>query len=813
MNGYPSQYISLSEKLKIAPHKKVPDWIIANYNYWSQQASPHIADIDIFQELESVAEGKISTNKYKYIENPFNTDNPDYKRYPARIRNYDIIKPILERYIGERLERPDTQQVYAKNEEVVNEFKVARSQFFEGILQQQFINELNSLGMDTGMDSKEIPGMKDLEDEFILNYTKKRAKYGSESLELLKSQLLLKEKYQKAFYYWLVFGRVYAMKGINYDDVQYSILDPKDVTVIGWNDDSRYAEDAQASIVTKQWSLASIIDNWGPQLIERYGKGIIKQLETRMGSQRLPTSGAVVRNGEFVYTPSGDRYGLENTAMLDVQYINWKSIAKRGILTFINEKGLPDTAIVDDEYRPDPMAGEVNIEWIPENEVWQMIVIADGLTSTNTTFGTNANLNELTGDSEGFAGAIFLEYGPVPVQRNMINNSSICKLPLNGTYFGYDPSIIDSIVKKGISYQELYNIFHYRFELTLAKNKDKLMLFPLGLIPKDKGWTVDTWMYQVHAFSLAFFDETSEKAMAAMQAMKSIDMSLSQYMGQMWEFMQGIRQEWWDSIGMNNQRYGDISSSAGKGTTQQAVYRSSVSTKELNFQFDCFLDQEANGLIDYSKYAWAEGKKGSYITSTGSQVFYDINAEDHATTEYGVFSTSSIEEYDNVQFLKNVLLQPMAQNGTPGSIVTKVIKSNNLAKIEELMEKGEQIQQKLVADQQEQQNETQRYIADSANKMTADSNQVKLDIANIAADSRIEVAKITADSFNAAAGDADGDGIPESDEIMARAYQRQLAREQLQEQKRASLAKEDLARQKVNTSLAVAKENKNKHDN
>ena len=269
-------------------------------------------------------------------------------------------------------------------------------------------------------------------------------------------------------------------------------------------------------------------------------------------------------------------------------------------------------------------------------------------------------------------------------------------------------------------------------EKVINKNKDKLVVMPYGLVPRKKGMDTKTTMYHADATSILWVDETAPNAALAAQMIKTLDMSLGSYIRDVYDLIKGIKQEFWDSIGMNAQRYSDIDQGSGKGTTEQAIIRSAIITYDLNRQMDKLIEKDYTGILDISKLAWRKGKKGKYLLSDGSQAFLELNADEalfHAESEYSVFVRDSTELSEGVQMLKGAINQVAQQTGSLSAIAEVVTNSNPeklkniLGKIEENNKKHEQI---LEQTRGEQQKEIQQMINenDQANR---DADKYKVD--------------------------------------------------------------------------------------
>ncbi len=799
MNAYefPEQMLSTSEKFKLEQGEITPQWFKRNRQYFASCSNKNIDDKIRLEKLYAIADETLIELDYKKTINPLNADKKEFNSMPATLRNYDIIKPIVDRFMGERRKRPNRFEVVPVGVEVVNEVKAKIEENYKTKLTERFLSVLQANGLPLNKSVEETQQVigKQIEDTTLLSYVEEKAKNAYTALNILNQDLRLEDKFQEAYYDYLISGSCYDFKAVFNNNVEYAVVSPLEIDVIGWDETSKFAEDATAIVRTMRWSAASIIDHFNKVLTE-------EQIKTIKGLESGKFSNASI--GSFT---SNSFRGVDGTyreyesGLILVEHIVWKSLTKRGTLTYQSDIGIQKMP-VDDSYILDINNGDISIEWLWENEWYETFVCSNGV---------QERLNE---------DVIYLHYGVGDVQRTMLDNTSKCKLPYNGIKRGYRRNTIVSPVKTGLAYQELINILHYRFDLALSRSYDKLMLFPIGLIPSIKGWDTERWMYSVRAFSIAFFDETKTNASVAIQGMKEIDMSLGNYMKDMWGLIQTVKQEYWDAVGFNAQRYGDINSSSGKALTEQAILQSNSSTYDMISQFEGFRETSLNALYDYSRFAWIDGKKGAYYTSQTAAVCYEIDGLEHASTEFGIFVVNPAQEEEKLQFYKQNILQPLAQNGNQPDLIADIIDTDNFSKLKELARRARKINEDYEMAKQQQINDSSQQVANMQLEAKQLEQQTQLEIAHLKAETEIEKALIMADSFNAKEGDSDGDGISESNEIIDRHLERiqerrTLANKQYNEDRKTAQADKKMAleEKKLQTQLQIAKENKNKHDN
>ncbi|MEI4896492.1 hypothetical protein Q8G71_34940, partial [Klebsiella pneumoniae] len=76
------------------------------------------ADFNV-EEKFNILLGNIPREYYRKTLNPYNEKDENLTRFPATMRNYDMMKGIIRRYIGEYIKNPHDFIVGANNPEVV----------------------------------------------------------------------------------------------------------------------------------------------------------------------------------------------------------------------------------------------------------------------------------------------------------------------------------------------------------------------------------------------------------------------------------------------------------------------------------------------------------------------------------------------------------------------------------------------------------------------------------------------------------------------------------------------------------------------
>lgn len=709
---------SILPKQKISKAEKTPDWFKSNVEYRIEQSNFWSTDRWEMIMLYKAATGDLDPSAYKYVLNPYNTPTENLTNYPANMRNVDIISPIIDSYLGEKANKPFNHTVIVSNPNSDNKVKEMQDSEFLRVLAQRYVNDLNASGIETGVPTKEPPSIESILKKYNVDNSDKRAMFGQEALDYIKYHLNLKDKYQEAFYDWLVTGRVFSYKDVYKDDLLHEICPPLEI----WHGTTRTGmiEDADWVVRRTRFNLPSCIDRFHEVLKPTE----IEALEEKF---RNGNTGTTVNTTFTTGTPVIDKAANAPPAsstnimkdLIDVWHCVWKGYKKVGILKYIDELGQEQEMEVSEDYTLDLNNGDISIEWVYNSVVYEAYKIGDDL---------------------------YKYTREVLVQRNQLSNSSVVKLPYNGRVGYNERNVVNSVVKKLLNYQALYNIYHFRRELTLARNKDKFMLMPMGLLPSEFGSDaagMSRYLQFVEATSWAFFDETKPNAISVLQAIKAIDMSLGNYIEGMTRVIESIKMEAWEAVGMNRQRYGDVNSSDGKSVNEQAIFRSAVITRELNRRFEKFEESDIQGLIDYSKAAWINGKKGMYINSEGEKAFLEVNPEEHLDTDYGIFAVDAEEEMRKLEKGKDYAFGWAQKSSNAASMVIEVLDSNNIATLKSKVKEAEDIEKEYQKSIQDANNQNAQMLQDKKDAIEAAKLQNNIDVALIQAKTSLETAQMS----------------------------------------------------------------------
>ena len=676
---FPLQRVPNSKKKEAEWYAACADWIIAQ-----GQANKDTNELEI---RYSILQGNIPDKFYKKVLNPYNATQEKYKRFPATMRNYDLMKGIIRRYVSEYIKNPHDFVVGANNPEVVlarnaklrQELNVLVQQKIAARIQesyQQFINEGNDPKQFNPQDAIDVEAFVK---EFNENYIDDISEQGQKILNVIQDITEDTLLYSRAYFDFVTFGEAYTYSDVVGNKLVKRVVSPRDAFPI--NTDSIFREDDDMFCERRKMSYQQIVDEFDEYLDDKQREF----LNTYYAKQSVNTPTALSFNIYESYFPDVcKKYSDEdrnlfkntpnmmrdiNTDLYDVWHVVWRGESRSALVTFVNQNGLMDTRIEEDDYVLNADSGDISIEYIYVPQVYEC-----------TRIGTRND-------------AIY-PYGARPIAYNRNG-----KLPYNGINellpgFGRF-SIIDIVTP----YQVFYNIVSYHREMTIAKNKLSILMLAkslLGKVPEDT-------IYKMLADGILLVDDNVDQGMLRAQQVRILQNNIGDYITQLSNLLQEIKTSANEQVDMTPQRYGEIANSAGKGVTEEAVIRGSMGTVILEYMMDCMRERDYNRDLDFTKFAWIDGLDTSYRDMNGNIKYLSLDVNYHVYADYLIKAKNSVKEQDKLRQLQNYAFSA-AQNGD-NMMAIAAIQGDNVAAITKLIKKYQD--EKNAHDEQLQQMEQQ----------------------------------------------------------------------------------------------------------
>jgi hypothetical protein len=693
----PKQRIPLSQKTKKWREECVEAYIDLSKFGVSERRS-------YLKSLYDYYNGVIDEQDYRYVLKPYGKTR---NNFPSKLRNYPIIKPIIDLLLGEKAKRPLNYTVTVTNSDSTSIKEQEKHNTLMQLANQLFEQKV---APEEGAEPPQPP--QQILEEFERTYVDSRALKGQSAINYIMQQQEIRDKFQKGFFHYLVTGEVYSHKGVIRNDPFYEILNPLDIDY-DKDPDLEFVEDGDWAMVRKYAHASTVIDTFGESLSDEQ----ILELEN---PQQTSADSYLLYRAEA----NGSDENIYRNRLIECITVYWKSRKRIGFVTYGDPlTGTDEEMVVEEGFRLSKemksLGAKIRYEWV--NEVWE---------------GTRID------------GRFYIDINPLANQRTSLDNPSKCKIPINGRKYSDVNSDNISLVSLGIPYQLNYNIFKYRMELAIARSKDIIAQFDINMIPKK--WDMDKFMYFVEGTGIAWVDYNKEGIQLSPQHQSVLDMSIKtidQYLA----LLESIQLEWEKISGVNRQRQGGIGPYEGKAASQQAIVQSSHITEDLFRKFSRFEQRELQGLLDYSKDAWVNGKKGMYVMPDTTMQMFDITSMELMESEFGIFVSDSGRDQDKLEQAR-AIGQSMVQAGIPSSTVLDMFDTENFIGLKDKIRKAEKAQEELQQKQQEaQQKQQEQQMQMEQQKMQQEElskdkdRQVDIEKALIAAESKDQTGKMQLD--------------------------------------------------------------------
>lgn len=753
-----------------------------------------------------ILRGDIPNSFYKKTLNPYNATNEKYQRFPATMRNLDIMSDIIRRYVSEYFKGVHEFIVGANNPDIVINKNAKLKEKIGELAQQAFQQEFEKAyqqavqqAQQQGQDPNTVNPQDSMPDpeQFIKDFNEKyiddESKQGQDMLDYIRSITQDNIIYLSAFFNFVSLGECYS-----YCDIRGSKIVKENVPVLEAYpipNGNYFVEDHDMFARKMMLSYQQIMDMFEDNLDDK-DKAF---LETYYSQQS--THGGITRltyNQYFeTYPDVCEKFNKEerelfkrdpinvydvNTNLYEVWHVVWRGEAKRGILTYVNELGLTTTRVVDEGYTLNKEAGDISIEWTYEPQVYEGYRIGTRYT------------------------AIY------PIKARPIAFNREGKLPYNGIMEVLPIMGKFSIIKLITPYQIMRNIFAYHREMVIAKNKMLILLLPESLIASN----TEDKIYKMAADGVLLVDDTEDANSQKMANIRLLNANLGSYITELTNLMEATKLEAREMVDMNVQRYGDIAQSAGAATTQEAITRSSMGMVILVQMFDEFRKADYNRDLDYCKLAYIDGLDTSYWNELGQKKYISLDVDTFINSDYSTTVRNDSKELDKVQQLRQWAFSA-AQNGDL-DMALAAITGDNVSQIKATVQKFTEL--KRQHEEQMQQTEQmlkQEEIQNKLREIEAKGEQDRL-TEQLKYQYELQLKYIDVDmSLLGQEGTDDGSekrlaALAEQNKTNIEQQKLQLAREQMYADSYSKAADRQVKREDIKTKLQIAKTNKNKYD-
>ena len=787
--------------------KETPDWY-ANCIDYIIGAGQNLNDRSDTETKLAILRGDVPYSYYKKVLNPYNSNNEKHRRFPATMRNLDIMNDIVRRYVSEYFKgvhefivsANDPSIVAAKNAKVQEEVSKKAQQAF----QQAFEAKLKQAEEEAAQSGQEVEDIKPEDvvpdmDAFVKDiqekYIDEKTEQGEAVLEYIKSMTKDDIIYLSAYFNFVTLGECYTYADVRNNDIIKENVPVMEAYPIPNNE--YFVEDQDMFARRTMLSYNQILDMFDKELtdkdrafLEKYYNrtsttaGTVKSLYYRDYFEFYPDVCSKFQDEERrLFEKDPINVSENNNTLYEVWHVVWKGQVKKGILTYLDpQSGIETTRIVDETYKFNKALGDLNLEWTWDTQVYEGYRIG------------------------GRYDAIY------PIKCRAIAYNRNGKLPYNGImeilpYMGKF-----SIIKLITPYQIMRNIFAYHREMVIAKNKMLILLLPKSLIESD----AEDILYKMAADGTLLVDDTEDANSQKMANIRMLNANMGDYIRQITDLMEATKLEAREMVDMNAQRYGQIAQSAGASTTQQAVTQSAMGSVIISHMFDELRRSDYNRDMDFAKLAYIDGLNVGFRDTTGVQRYLSLDVNAFINADYSVTARNDAKEIDKLQQLKQWAFSA-AQNGDLEMAIA-AITGDNVSQIKTLVAKFADIKRQHESEMQRaeqmlKQEEVQAKLQEIAAQGEEDRKTAQLKYQYELQSKYIDVDMALLGNSEQDDGAAERlSALSEQNKVSIEQEKANLKREEIHADMYNKAADRQVKLKDIETKLKIAKTNKNKYD-
>ena len=755
----------------------------------------------------NILRGNVPDSFYKKTLNPYNSNNEKYQRFPATMRNLDIMSDIIRRYVSEYFKGVHEFVVGANNPDIIlnknAKLKEKIGELAQQAFQQEFQKQYQAAqqqAVQQGQDPNSVNpqnSMPDIE-QFIKDFNEKyiddESRQGQDMLDYIRAITKDNIIYLTSFFNFVSLGECYS-----YCDIRGSKIIKEAVPVLEAYpipNGNFFVEDHDMFARKMLLSYQQILDMFDNNLTEEdkkfletyYSHGSNFHGVTRLSyNQYFETYSDVcskfTAEERKIFKSEPITVYDGNNNLYEVWHVVWKGQARRGILTYVNEIGMTTTEIVDEDYKLNKEHGDINIEWEYETQVYEGYRIGNRYT------------------------AIY------PIKARPIAFNREGKLPYNGIMEILPMMGKFSIIKTITPYQIMRNIFAYHREMVIAKNKMLILLLPESLIASD----TEDKIYKMAADGVLLVDDSEDANSQKMAQIRLLNANMGQYITEITNLIEATKQEAREMVDMNMQRYGEIAQSAGAATTQEAISRSSMGMVILVQMFDEFRKADYNRDLDYCKLAYIDGLDTSYWDELGKRRFISLDVNSFVNSDYSTTVRNDSKELDKIQQLRQWAFSA-AQNGDL-DMALAAITGDNVSQIKATVTKFNSIKQQheeqmkqmeQMIKQEEIENKLKEIAAKGEQDRLTEQLKYQYELQLKYVDVDMSMLGDNGSEDNAAKNRLTA--LSEQNKANIEQQKIQLAREQMMADAYSKAADRQVKREDIKSKEKIARTNKNKYD-
>jgi hypothetical protein len=713
----PKQRLSFKEKSKndFEWAKKTIDAIIAT-------SPDQNKDIHRMKSNYQLYNNQLNQQDFERECNPLNIDVGQFK---DTIQPYNKTYNKIQVLLSEELSRPFVFKTLLVNADGVKSKLMYRDNLLKTYIQNKVSNTIRGL---YGEQAEE-EGMMPEEINKYMKYTFLDAKEvtANRIMEYLWKKLSIDGLKNESFKHGLISGVELCYVGRKDDDPYVSILNPLN-TFYYKSEETRYVQDGLYAGYRTTLSNYEILDRYGMYLSDEDKRSLEDKFPTGnyIGNEMKYPEGVRLYdyNTYQTYTDGNDEVSSQT-----VVHVEWRSARKVGFLSWENEFGDPEQMIVSEDTA------------IPPHAETKMVTKKYGRKCKYYYFdGYSLYFDYVpeiwTGIKIG--SEIYCKIGPKEDQFRSMDNPYDVKLGYHGIAYSSLNAPNISLMDRMKPFQYLYFIVMHKLKKLIARDEGMVYKFDYSMVDPKLG--IEKTLYYIKEMGIDIYNslQNADQPGSGQRGVvtQAVNMSNMQYIMSYVNLLASIDQQISDVAGVSRQKEGQMVANEAVGNNQAAIQMSSLVT-EIYFHIHYSMWGEVLTSLLNTASSCYQGKHvvKQFILDDLSIGSLEVSPGDLINSDFGIFVSSSIKDNNMFKSLQGIAADLIRSTRASFSDLISLYTSTSSEELKNTIIASEEKTNAQAQQSQQAQIQAQLQVEES-------KKQTQLELANIAAETKIKVAEI-----------------------------------------------------------------------
>ncbi|RKY72196.1 MAG: hypothetical protein DRP97_00975, partial [Candidatus Latescibacterota bacterium] len=261
-------------------------------------------------------------------------------------------------------------------------------------------------------------------------------------------------------------------------------------------------------------------------------------------------------------------------------------------------------------------------------------------------------------------------------------NPSFVQLPIIGESFNDPAKKPYSLVWEIRDINELISILNYQRELMFAMAGVKGIVMDISQRPdmSDDEWLLD------FKRGIAWIESYKGGRQNSFNQFQTYDNSVSPAVGMISDIIIHLEDQISMVTGVTREAMGQTQKDDQVGTYEMATNASNLITYIFYYEHDVLIAEALTRYINLARYAWKDGKEGTYMTNTNAKKYFNVHKNIAIDRYIDLYLSDSTKDNQKVDMIRSVAFQARNNKEISLSQLISILDTDNLKEMEKKVE-------------------------------------------------------------------------------------------------------------------------------